>query len=118
MSIRIPFSMVVALATFTLAAPLTAQTRSTVSTSVLDAAVSVRPANNRAVVAAALSSSNAVAIASRMGLSANDVAARVAALDDASAQQVADRVLAGGDNVVISATAVIIILLLVILLTR
>jgi len=54
-----------------------------------------------------------------MGLSADGVASRIAALDDAGTKQVADEMLAGGENtVVISTTAIIIGLLLIILLTR
>jgi ABC-type dipeptide/oligopeptide/nickel transport system permease subunit len=51
-------------------------------------------------------------------MSATDLSTRVAALDDASAQQLADRILAGGRaSLVISTTAIIIILLILILLT-
>ena len=54
-----------------------------------------------------------------MGLSPDALTARIAALDDASAQNVADQILAGGDDrIVLSTTAVIIGLLLIILLTR
>ena len=108
-----------ALAVIMVAAPLSAQTRSTVDVNTLDAAVSARPVNSRARVASALSSKDAHAAAARMGLSPEAVAARIAALDDASAQKVADQILAGGDSsIVISTTAVIIGLLLLILLTR
>jgi biopolymer transport protein ExbD len=108
-----------ALAVIMAAAPLSAQTRSTVDVNTLDAAVSARPVNNRAIIASALSSKGAHAAAARMGLSPDDLTARIAALDDASAKRAADQVLAGGDGtIVISTTAVIIGLLLLILLTR
>lgn len=101
------------------AAPLAAQTRSTVSTSTLDAAVATRPADSRAALSAALSSQESLALAGRLGLSADQLHARIAALDDASAQRLSQQALAGGSsNLVISTTAIIIILLLIILLTR
>lgn len=118
MSKTIPLSMLVAIAAITLSAPLPAQGRSTVNSAALDAAVAARPANSRAVVTTALSSSKAIAAAGRLGMSATDLTARIAALDDASAQQLAERILAGGRaNLVISTTAIIIILLVLILLT-
>jgi len=102
-------------ATISLAAPLSAQQRSTVSTATLDAAVASGPTNDRAVVAAALSSVTARAAAGKLGMSADAVNARVAALDDASAKMLADRALAGGSTVVIGTTTIIIILLILIL---
>ncbi len=108
-----------ALTSIAFAAPLAAQTRSTVDASTLDAAVATRTDNNRKFVASALTSSNALAVAATMGLSPDAVSARVAALDDASARKVAEQILAGGDStVVISTTAIIIGLLLLILITR
>ena len=114
----IPLSMLVAIAAVSLSVPLAAQGRSTVSSTALDAAVAARPATSRAIVTTALSSPEAVAAAARLGMSATDLSHRVAALDDASAQQLAERILAGGRaNLVISTTAIIIILLVLILLT-
>jgi biopolymer transport protein ExbD len=108
-----------ALAVMIVAAPLSAQTRSTVDLNTLDAAVSTRPVNHRAIVASALSSKGAYAAAARMGLSAEELTARIEALDDVTAKRAADQLLAGGDGtIVISTTAVIIGLLLLILLTR
>ena len=119
MSRQLSMSLLAAVAAVTLAAPLSAQARSTIDLSTLDGAVASRPVNSRAIVGAALSSSNAVAVAASMGMSRSDLAARIAALDEASAKQVADQILAGGDStVVISTTAIIIGLLLIILLTR
>ncbi len=108
-----------ALAAIAFAAPLSAQTRSTVDASSLDAAVATRTDDARKFVASALTSSNALAIAATMGLSPEAVSARIAAVDDVSARKVAEQILAGGDStVVISTTAIIIGLLLLILLTR
>jgi ABC-type Co2+ transport system permease subunit len=98
------------------AAPLSALTRSTANSATLDAAVATAPATARATVTAALSSSRVIAVAGRMGISQTELAARVAALDDASIQQLNDRILAGGSTVVISTTAIIIVLLLILLL--
>ena len=119
MSKHLSVVLLAALATLTLSVPVAAQKRSTVSAGVLDAAVSASPDRNRAVVTSALTSGNALAVAATMGLSPDAVAARIAALDDASTQKVADQILAGGDErIVISTTAIIIGLLLIILLTR
>jgi hypothetical protein len=113
----IRFVMLAAVTAIIVVAPLSAQQRSTVNSAALDAAVAGRPAD-RSVLNTAFSTPSAVVTAGRMGISPAQLAARVAALDDASAQQLADRVRAGGANLVISTTAIIIILLLVILLTR
>lgn len=119
MSKQISLSLVAAFAAVTLAAPLTAQTRSSIDAATLDAAVAARPINNRTVVTSALTSPSALAVAANMGMSPDAVAMRIAALDDASAKKVADQILAGGDDrIVISTTAIIIGLLLIILLTR
>jgi hypothetical protein len=111
-------AFIVAAAGLAVAAPLAAQTRSTVTTSTLDAAVAARPADSRAALTTALSSKESLALAGRLGLSADQLHARIAALDDASAQRLSEQALAGGSNLVISTSAVIIILLLIILLTR
>ena len=118
MSLRIRLSLYMAVAAITIAVPLTAQGRSTATSAALDAAVASHPANDRAVVTSALSSSSAVAVAGSLGMSSDVVAARIAALDDATAQQLADRIRAGGSNVVISTTAIIIVLLILILLAH
>jgi hypothetical protein len=116
---QISLSVLAAFAAVTLAAPLSAQTRSTIDAGSLDAAVAVRPVNTRAAVSSALTSTSALAVAANMGLTPEAVATRIAALDDASAKKVADQILAGGDDrIVLSTTAVIIGLLLIILLTR
>ena len=119
MSNRISLSLVAAFAAIAISAPVHAQARSTVDASVLNAAVAARPDRSRAFVTSTLTSSNAIAAAATMGLSPENVAARIASLDDASARKVADQILAGGDStVVISTTAIIIGLLILILLTR
>ncbi len=120
MSKRISLSLVAAFAAIAIAAPLHAQSRSTIDASTLDAAVtSARPDRSRAFVTATLTSSSALRVAASMGLSPDAVSAHIAALEDASARKVADEMLAGGDQmVVISTTAVIIGLLILILLTR
>lgn len=119
MSKHLSVALLAAIATISIAAPLSAQKRSTVDASALEVAVASRPETSRKVVTSALTSSNALSLAAGMGLSPEAVATRIAALDDASAQKVADQILAGGDStVVISTTAIIIGLLILILLTR
>lgn len=116
---HLSLSLITAVAAITLSAPLSAQQRSTVDISTLDAAISARPVTNRAMVMSALSSTEAHAAAATMGLTPEALATRIAVLDDATAKKMADQILAGGDgSVVISTTAIIIGLLLIILLTR
>jgi len=111
--------LLAAFAAISLASPLAAQTRSTVDAGILNAAVASRPDRDRDAVTTALSSSRALEVASSMGLSADGLALRIAALSDAESKQVAGEILAGGSsNVVISTTAIIIGLLLIIVLTR
>lgn len=118
MSNRIPVTLLAAMATLTLSAPLMAQARSTAGSAALDAAVVARPADQRAAVTAALTSPQALAAAERLGMNADQVTARVAALDEPAVGQLSDRILAGGNStVVISTTAIIIGLLILILLT-
>jgi len=116
---RKSLSLLAAIAAISLASPLAAQTRSTVDAGTLEAAVAARPDRHRSFVTSTLTSTRALAVASTMGLSADGVASRIAALDEAGTKQVADEILAGGESkVVISTTAIIIGLLLIILLTR
>ncbi len=117
MSTHLVIPVLAALAMASISAPLTAQSRSTASSATLEAAVTASPSNGRAALTEALTSSTAITAAHTLGLTAGDIGARVAALDDASARQLGDRVLAGGANVVISTTAIIIGLLILILLT-
>jgi hypothetical protein len=114
---HIPITLVAALAMMALSTPLVAQARSTVTPSGLDAAVTVQAPGSRAALTAALATDRSLAAAGRLGLTADDIATRVATLDDATVQQLTDRLLVGGANVVISTTAIIIVLLILILLT-
>ena len=123
MSKSFSLSMILAVAALGLTVPLSAQTRSAVSVAELDAAVAERPATVQEAVQEFLTTDQGQEVANRLGVSAPDLAARVASLDEASLNRIADQagvsdeVLAGGANtVVISATTVIIILLLVLLL--
>lgn len=115
-------SLLAAATAFGVATPLAAQDRSAVSTTDLDAAVAARPGANREAVRSLLSSDRARQVAGQMGVSPADLSARVAALDGASldrlAQQagVTDQILAGGDQKVVISTTVIIIILLVLIL--
>jgi Skp family chaperone for outer membrane proteins len=118
-------SMILAVAALGLTAPLSAQTRSAVSVAELDAAVAERPAAVREAVQEFLTTERGQEAADRIGMSASELSARVADLDEASLNRIAeqagisDEVLAGGaDTIVITATTAIIILLLVILLVK
>lgn len=119
MSSHLTTPVIAAFAALAVAAPLSAQARSTIDPNTLEAAVVSHAVQSRAFVTSTLTSRNARSVAANMGLSPDAVAARVATLDDASVQKVADQILAGGDSrIVISTTAIIIGLLLLILLTR
>ncbi len=123
MSKQISLSMILAVAALGLTAPLSAQTRSAVSVAELDAAVAERPSAVREAVQEFLATDRGQEVADRMGMSVPDLSARVADLDKASLDRIAeqagssDEVLAGGANtIVISTTTVIIILLLILLI--
>lgn len=110
-------SLLVAVAAISVAAPVSAQSTSSLSSSALDAAVAARPAGNRVLVTRTLSSPEAVATAAKLGVSATQLSTRIAALDEISVNQYADQIRAAGRaNVVISTTAIIIGLLILILL--
>lgn len=119
-------SMTLALAALCLTAPLSAQDRSAVSVSELDAAIAERPADVdvRGAIQELLASDRGQEVTDRMGVSASDLSNRIADLDDASLNRIADdagisqEAVAGGANrVVITTTTVIIVLLVIILLT-
>jgi hypothetical protein len=116
-------AIVVTVAILGFAAPLSAQSRTAVSGAELDAAVSTRPAERGQAVRALLSTAQAQAAARQLGVSPTELSARVAGLDNATLEQmaqqagVADQPLAGGDTVVISTTLIIIVLLILILLS-
>jgi hypothetical protein len=125
MAKHLTLSMIVAVAALGFTTPLLAQSRSAVSGAELDAAVAARPANNREAVQQFLTTDRARKVAGQMGVNASELSARVATLDQASLNMLAertnvgDRVLVGGANtIVISTTAVIIALLIIILLVR
>lgn len=116
-------SLLTAAAALVVAAPLAAQDRSAVSSVDLDAAITSRSVGNREAVRSLLSSPQAQQVAGQMGVSPADLSARVAALDGASLDRLAqqagvdDQILAGGsEKVVISTTVIIIVLLVLILL--
>lgn len=107
-----------------LASPALAQDRSAVSGAELDAAVLVSPAQGGEAVRQFLSTEQVQKVADELGVSATELSARVAALDDATLARLAqqgelgEQDLAGGaDRIVLSTTAVIIILLIIILVT-
>jgi hypothetical protein len=116
-------SMGLALAALVLAVPAYAQGRSAVSTAELDAAVATRPASNRETVRNFLANEQVQSAATRMGVSAKELSAGVASLDQSTVDRIAQQNgvadLAGGDQkIVVSATVVIIALLIIILLVK
>ena len=117
-------SIIIAAAVLGFTSPLLAQERTSVTAVELDAAVAARPAGNQQAVQGFLATEQAQSMAGRMGVSASELSTRVATLDQASLNLLADRTdgsdrnLAGGANtIVISTTTIIIALLLIILLT-
>jgi hypothetical protein len=118
---RMP-SMILAAVALTVAVPLSAQGRSSITTSELEAAATARPAGTREAVRDFLAVAQVQRVAARMGIDLTDLSAGVATLDQAALDQFAaqspagTRDLAGGANVVISTTAIIIGLLILILL--
>ena len=118
---RSPF-MVAAFAALALAAPLTAQDRSAVNGTELDAAVAIHSTRREAAVRELLGTAQVRQVAEQMGVSVSDLATRVAALDAATLDQLVqlagdeERVLAGGANTVVLSTTTIIIALLIIIL--
>lgn len=118
MSRTLPFTLLAAIVIGGATAPLAAQSRSTIDAATLTRAVTAPTTDARATLTRAFATEQGKAAISKVGLSPDAVAARVAMLDDARAEQLADRVLAGGrGNIVISTTAIIIILLVLILIT-
>ncbi len=125
MSKHLTFAPILAVAALGFTAPLLAQGRTAVSASELEVAVAARPAGNRQAVQTFLATDRVQQVAGRMGVSPSELSTRVAALDQASLNRLAeqtkanDRDLAGGSNtIVISTTTIIIALLLIILLTN
>lgn len=100
-----------------------AQARSAINATALDSAVIAAPGNNQATMQRFLRDSRVIAAAEGMGVSAADLSAKVATMDEAQLQQVAEQTraadlgLAGGDQtVVLSTTALLLIIIIVILL--
>ena len=117
-------STLAAIVALGLASPALAQDRSAVSEAELDAAVLVSPAQGGEAVRQFLATEQVQNVAGQLGVSATELSARVAALDDATLARLAqqgelgEQDLAGGaDRIVLSTTAVIIILLIIILVT-
>jgi len=114
--------MVAAFAALALAAPLAAQDRSAVSGTELDAAVATHSSGREAAVREFLGTAQVQQVAEQMGITAPDLAARVAVLDPAMLDQLIqraggeERVLAGGANTLVLSTTTIIIALLIIIL--
>jgi hypothetical protein len=124
MSKHLSLSVVIAVAALGLTAPLSAQARSAVSSTELEAAVAERPGAVRQAVRDVLATDQAQEVADQMDVSVSGLSALVATLDEAALNRLAEmagiseEVLAGGaDTIVISATTLIIILLLIILVT-
>lgn len=123
MSKRFTPFLIMTVAALGLAGPLSAQGRSAVSGAELDAAVVARPDANREAVRQLLATPEAQKVAGQMGVSPSELSVKVAALDQATVNQLAqqmqadDAALAGGSStVVIGTTALIVILLVVIIL--
>ncbi len=126
MSRRFLLSMSLSLAALSLTGPLSAQERSAVSSAELDAAIATKhvDSNARGAIQHLLATDQGQEVAGRLGVSVSDLSNRVAALDDASLDRIADEAglsqaaMAGGANtIVITTTTVIIVLLVVLLLT-
>ena len=114
--------MIMTVAALGLAGPLYAQGRSTVSSTELDAAVVARPDANREAIRQLLATPQAQKVASQMGVSPSELSARVATLDEATVNQLAqqaqvgDAALAGGSSTVVIGTTALIIALIVIII--
>jgi uncharacterized protein YidB (DUF937 family) len=124
MSSHSVLSTIAAIVALGLASPVLAQDRSAVSGAELDAAVLGSTVQGGEAVRQFLSTEQVQEVADELGVSATELSASVAALDNATlarlAQQggLAEQDLAGGANtIVISTTTVIIILLILILIT-
>ncbi|HUP52838.1 MAG TPA: hypothetical protein VM198_10200 [Longimicrobiales bacterium] len=124
MSSHSVLSTIAAIVALGLASPALAQDRSAVSGAELDAAVLVSTAQGGEAVRQFLSTEQVQKVADELGVSATELSASVAAVDNATLARLAqqggldEQDLAGGANtIVLSTTAVIIILLILILIT-
>lgn len=113
-------SLGLAVAALALAAPVSAQGRTAVTTAELEAAVTTRPSGNREAVRNFLATPQARSVADRMGVGTSDLSAGVASLDQTALDQIAEQIgvvdRAGGDQKIIISTTVIIIALLILIL--
>ena len=107
-------------AAFVLSTPLAAQSRTTISTADLDSAVTASQVDARATVVRFIELKQVQAAAALLGISATALAARVAQLDSAEVNKVAQQItltedpLAGGANILgITIGAVLLIIILI-----
>jgi hypothetical protein len=124
MSSHSVLSTIAAIVALGLASPVLAQDRSAVSGAELDAAVLGSTVQGGEAVRQFLSTEQVQEVADELGVSATELSASVAAVDNATLARLAqqgglgEQDLAGGaDTIVLSTTAVIIILLILILIT-
>lgn len=103
---------------------LNAQSRSTISSTDLQSAISSTRSEHQATLQGFLQNPRVADVAQGLGASMSDLSAKVATLDDATLTSLADQTraadlgLAGGERyLLISTTAIIIILLILILVT-
>jgi len=114
--------MIMTVAALGLAGPLYAQGRSAVSSTELDAAVVARPDASREAIRQLLATPQAQKVAGQMGVTPSELSARVATLDQATVNQLAQQVqasdaaLAGGSSTVVIGTTALIIALIVIII--
>ena len=123
MSKLMSFSGLLTIMALSAATPLAAQDRSAVTGSELKAAAVSKPSARAETVRELLSGEQAQKLAQSMGVSAEDLAERVDALDASQLDRLAEQAgvsessMRRRGSVVISTTAIIIILLVLILLT-
>ena len=107
-------------AAFVLSSPLAAQSRTIVSSTGLDSAVTATQTDARAIVTRFIGTKEARAAATLMGISTTALAARVAQLDSAQVNKVAQQIaltedpLTGGANILgISIGLILLIIILI-----
>ena len=107
-------------AAFVLSTPLAAQSRTTISSTDLDSAVTASQVDARATVVRFIELKEVQAAAKLLGISATALTARVAQLDSAQVEQVAQQIsfnedpLTGGANILgISIGLILLIILLI-----
>lgn len=119
-----PLSALLAIVALGADAPLVAQERSAITTAELTAAVGKAPSSRAEATRELLSGDQARKLAAAMGVSAEDLADRVGALDGVQLDRLGEQAgvneslsMRRRDSVVLSTTAIIIILLVLILVT-